>query len=133
VTFTDLAGALPLGAPSSGNYAARSLDNYRELYRTYRSDPELQRVHELYPFIVVWDDHEYSDDCWGAHATYSDGARTELDVERRRNAERAFLSTCRSIRLYHRRRWELPRGSIPARLRFIRRRRFGGTLILVRT
>ena len=48
-------------------------------------------MHEWYPFVFVWDDHEYSDDCHGATSTYSDGTKDEVNVERRRNAELAFF------------------------------------------
>jgi len=85
--FSDLAGAIPLNA----SFAAASLSNYRELYQFYRSDALLQRVHERFAFVNTWDDHEYSDDCWQATATYFDGRRDESDAQRRRNAERAFF------------------------------------------
>lgn len=71
--------------------AARSLGNYRELYQVYRADLVLQRVHEMFPFIVTWDDHEFSDDCHADVATYTDGRVDETDAERRRNAEQAFF------------------------------------------
>lgn len=74
-----------------GNLAARSLGNYRDLYRTYRSDPDLQRLHELFAMIAIPDDHEFSNDCYGARANYSDGREDELDLERRRNADRAWI------------------------------------------
>jgi alkaline phosphatase D len=92
VSFTDPASALvrSLGGGRTER-VAQSASNYRDLYRTYRSDPFLQQVHERYPFIVVWDDHEFSNDCWDAHATYTDGLRDEFQPERRRNAELAFF------------------------------------------
>jgi alkaline phosphatase D len=92
VRFSDPGSALPrdLGGGRT-ELVAQSLSNYRDLYRTYRSDPFLQQVHERYPFIVVWDDHEFSNDCWDAHATYTDGRTEELQPERRRNAELAFF------------------------------------------
>jgi hypothetical protein len=31
--------------------------------------------------IAVWDDHEFSNDCWGAHATYTNGLRDEYQPE----------------------------------------------------
>jgi len=40
--------------------------------------------------IVIWDDHEYSNDCWGATATYFNGRTDEFDEQRRRYAEQAF-------------------------------------------
>ncbi|NMO18144.1 metallophosphatase [Pyxidicoccus fallax] len=91
VSFSEPAGALRLSTSGGTVLAAASLSNYRDLYRTYRTDPFLQRAHERYPFIVVWDDHEFSDDSWGAHANYTDGRQEELQVERRRNAEQAFF------------------------------------------
>lgn len=88
VVFTDTAGAIALEAPSGRTYyAAASVSNYRELYRFYRSDPLLQRMHERFTFVNIWDDHEYSDDCWGDTATYFDGLRNEKNTARRRNAE----------------------------------------------
>lgn len=90
--FSDVAGAIALqGAGGVVYYAAASLSNYRELHSFYRNDPVLQKLHERFPFVVIWDDHEYSDDCWGATGTYFAGRRDEFNVERRRNAERAFF------------------------------------------
>ncbi|WNG42927.1 metallophosphatase [Archangium minus] len=92
VSFTDPGSALrrDLGGGRT-ELVAQSVSNYRDLYRTYRSDPFLQQVHERYPFIIVWDDHEFSDDCWDAHATYTQGRTDEFQPERRRNAELAFF------------------------------------------
>jgi alkaline phosphatase D len=88
IEFEDLEGAIPLG---DDNYAAASLDNYRQLYRTYHTDEMLQQVHERWPMLVIWDDHEYSNDAWGATATYTNGRQDEFDVERKQNSERAFF------------------------------------------
>jgi len=90
IEFEDTEGAIPLGSGEDAYYAAASLSNYRDLYRTYRSDPVLQEVHERWPMVVIWDDHEYSDDNWGATATYFDGRVDEYDEARKHNAERAF-------------------------------------------
>jgi len=91
VVFREPETALALGTPAAPFYAAQTLSNYRDLYRTIRSDRFLQGVHERYPFVFVWDDHEYSDDCHGAISTYSSGIKDETDVDRRRNAELAFF------------------------------------------
>jgi alkaline phosphatase D len=88
VTFSKPSEAIDLGG---GNLAAKSVGNYRDLYRTYRSDPLLQQVHARWPIIVTWDDHEYSDDCWQSVATYFNGRKNERDDDRRRNAEQAFF------------------------------------------
>ncbi|AKF10798.1 alkaline phosphatase D family protein [Sandaracinus amylolyticus] len=91
VEFTDTEGAIALEEDGETFYAARSLSNYRELYKTYRSDPILQRVHERFPFIVTWDDHEFADDSWQDVATRSGGREDERDPDHRRNAEQVFL------------------------------------------
>ena len=72
-------------------YAAKTLEQYRTLYRTYRSDVDLQEAHARFPFIVTWDDHEFSDDAWGAHGTYFDDRVDEEDVPRRKAANQAWF------------------------------------------
>lgn len=92
VEFSDEAGAIAfLGEDDKVQfYAAQSLSNYRELYKTYRSDLWLQLVHEKVPFVFIWDDHEFSDDSWQDTATYYDGTKDEEhQTARRKNAERA--------------------------------------------
>jgi alkaline phosphatase D len=88
ITFSKPSEAIDLGA---GNLAARSVGNYRDLYRTYRGDALVQQVHARWPIIAIWDDHEYADDCWGSTATYFNGRKNEKDDERRRNAEQVFF------------------------------------------
>lgn len=89
--FSDKKGAIAIVVESGTYYAARSLSNYRELYKTYRSDPVLQTVHERFPMIATWDDHEFSDDCHGAVASYFDGKQNEEDVNRRKAANQAWF------------------------------------------
>ncbi|MGB0590699.1 MAG: alkaline phosphatase D family protein [Myxococcota bacterium] len=92
VSFTDEAGAIELNpGTDSAYFAARSLSNYRDLYKTFRSDSDLQAMHEATAMVAIWDDHEFSDDSWGTHATYFDGAQDEDDPERRQNADRAWF------------------------------------------
>jgi len=91
IVFSDPASAIQLGTPPNTYYAPYTVSNYRDIYKTYRSDPILQQIHESYPMIVTWDDHEYSDDCWGATATYFDGRKNETDPVRRRNSERVYF------------------------------------------
>lgn len=89
IVFDDAAGALAQGA--HGRPSARSLDNYRQLHRTYRSDGLWQQVLAAMPLVATWDDHEYSNDCWQDVATYGNGLRDERDALRRRNAEQAYF------------------------------------------
>ncbi|MBX7528118.1 alkaline phosphatase D family protein [Qipengyuania vesicularis] len=46
-----------------------ALADYRARYAMYRTDSDLRRLHQLYPMIAGWDDHESSNDSW------SDGAQ----------------------------------------------------------
>lgn len=91
VTFGKPDEALQLGSPSSPYQAAQSLDNYRDLYRLYRTDPDLQAVHERFPMIATQDDHEFSDDCHADFANYSDGHDTEQETDRRLAADQAWF------------------------------------------
>lgn len=92
ISFRDTAGSLTLKTSKGESFqAARSLSNYRDLYRAYRSDPALQALHENCAVVATWDDHEFSDDCWGANGTYEDGEKSELDVARRQAANQAWF------------------------------------------
>lgn len=91
IVFDDTAGALRLGSAERPYYAASSLDNYRQLHRTVRTDPVLQQLLERAPLIAIWDDHEFADDSWQDVATHHDGRVDERDRERRRNAEQAWF------------------------------------------
>ncbi len=44
------------------------LDGYRTRHSHYKLDNQLQLVHQIYPFITTWDDHETANDA------YKDGA-----------------------------------------------------------
>jgi alkaline phosphatase D len=46
-----------------------TLADYRARHAIYRRDPDLQRLTQLYPMIMVWDDHETAND------SYADGAQ----------------------------------------------------------
>jgi len=41
------------------------LDDYRQRYAQYKSDPALQAAHAACPWLVVWDDHEVDNDYAG--------------------------------------------------------------------
>ncbi|WP_176114926.1 alkaline phosphatase D family protein [Burkholderia cepacia] len=73
---------------ADGRAYANTLEDYRALYRTYRTDSRLQTLHQRLPMIAIWDDHEFSDDCWQDHQVYTNEERQE--TRRRRNASRAW-------------------------------------------
>ncbi len=48
---------------ASGGAIPQNIDDYRHLYKVYRSDLNQQAVHEQFPYIQLWDDHEFANDC----------------------------------------------------------------------
>jgi alkaline phosphatase D len=53
-----------------GGQTPETLADYRFLYKTYLTDPDLQAARARFPFIHTWDDHEFTNDAWQAHDTY---------------------------------------------------------------
>ncbi|MBS1161205.1 MAG: metallophosphatase [Proteobacteria bacterium] len=74
-----------------GSKAAASLADYRYLYQTYRSDSRLQALHQRFPVIAIWDDHEFSDDCWQNFQTYALSDNATPVTARRRFANQAWF------------------------------------------
>ena len=67
-----------------------SLADYRQRHAQYKSDPDLQKLHLKFPFIVTWDDHEVTNDQWKAGAE-NHQPDTEGDYfERRARAHQAY-------------------------------------------
>ena len=91
IAFSQPQEALQLRSGQRAFFAARSVGNYRDLHRTYRSDEVLKRLYQRFPVVSIWDDHEFSDDSWRDNGTYLDGVFEERDSERRRNAEQAYF------------------------------------------
>lgn len=82
--------SLPDGTKlSDGTVYATTLADYRTLYKTYRSDARLQAIHAKFPMIATWDDHEFSDDCWQDHQTYTNANLQQ--TARRRAANQAWV------------------------------------------
>jgi alkaline phosphatase D len=52
-----------------------TLDDYRDRHAQYRTDPDLQAMTRQHPMIVVWDDHESTND------SYQDGAQNHTEGE----------------------------------------------------
>ncbi len=95
-----------------------SLSDYRVRYATYRSDPDLQDVHARHPFIVVWDDHELTNDAWAnGAANHNDGEGDWL--ARKAAAYQAYLE------------WMPVRESAAGRIHLYRAFRFGTLADLV--
>ena len=56
--------AAQLGRIPDPAHECLTRDDYRKRYQQYRTDPQLQLLHQKKPVIAVWDDHEVADDCW---------------------------------------------------------------------
>lgn len=74
------------------------LADYRTRYAQYRLDPALRDIHQQYPFIVTWDDHESADN------SYKEGAEnhqpdTEGDWEDRLSSAAQAYNEWLPIRL----------------------------------
>lgn len=82
---------LPSGgiALTAGSSAANGRNDYRYLYKMYRGDTRIQAMHERFPVVAIWDDHEFSDDCWQSSETYDNN--NTLQPDRRRNANQAWF------------------------------------------
>ncbi len=68
-----------------------SLEDYRLRYSHYRLDHNLQDLHQQYPFICIWDDHESANDA------YKDGAENHTEPNeglwntRKSNSKKAYF------------------------------------------
>ncbi|MFB2765465.1 alkaline phosphatase D family protein [Marinobacter shengliensis] len=62
-----------------------SLSDYRIRHGQYKRDADLQAVHQQYPMICIWDDHEIANDAYMDGAENHDPA-TEGDWETRKQA-----------------------------------------------
>ena len=65
------------------------LADYRLRYAAYRSDPDLQRIHQILPMIAMWDDHEFANDAHMDGAENHDSSEGDWEV-RKRVAERVY-------------------------------------------
>jgi alkaline phosphatase D len=61
-----------------------ALSDYRTRHAQYKADPDSQEVHRQHPFIVTWDDHEFTNNTWRNGAENHDAS--EGDWMTRRNA-----------------------------------------------
>ncbi|MTV25173.1 hypothetical protein FTX61_07080 [Nitriliruptoraceae bacterium ZYF776] len=57
--------------------------DYRTRHAQYHLDPDLRRLHQLFPWVVVWDDHESANDSWADGAENHDEA-TQGDWQTRK-------------------------------------------------
>ena len=65
----------PQGRPVAGNrfHAPVSLADYRALYHAYLRDPDIQDARARFPFVAIWDNHEFSWQGWQSIAGFGEG------------------------------------------------------------
>jgi len=68
-----------------------SIADYRMRYSSYRLDDDLQRLHQQYPFIIVYDDHEFTNDAWMNGAQNHTPGTEGLWSARKAMASKAFF------------------------------------------
>ncbi len=67
-----------------------SLSDYRERYSTYHLDEDLRKLHQQFPFITIWDDHETANDAWMNGAENHQATEGPFSV-RKANAKKAYF------------------------------------------
>ncbi|HKE79514.1 MAG TPA: alkaline phosphatase D family protein [Solirubrobacteraceae bacterium] len=72
---------------------AITLDDYRAKYALYRSDEALRKVQARFPTVMLWDDHEVSDNYAGGAPGGGLPASRDVTVKRKAVAYRAFFET----------------------------------------
>ncbi|WP_199580479.1 alkaline phosphatase [Blastococcus sp. TBT05-19] len=67
-----------------------SLSDYRRRHAQYKTDPDLQALHAVAPWVVTWDDHESANDAWsGGAENHTEGAEGAWRA-RRAAAQQAY-------------------------------------------
>lgn len=72
------------------------LDDYRKRYALYRTDKDLQALHHRHPFIVIWDDHEFTNDTWREENHQPNEGRSSF-LDRKLAALQAYLNGCQFV------------------------------------
>ena len=62
--YSNLVAIEELGRSIQPAHEILSLEDYRQRYALYRTDPDLQAAHAAHPWICVWDDHELANNTW---------------------------------------------------------------------
>ena len=80
--------------------SAQTLDEYREKYRMYRSDPNLQALQAAHNYAICWDDHEVMSSYYDEHPGNAQGREARVPFpQRRANGYRAFFEHMPVIRV----------------------------------
>jgi alkaline phosphatase D len=71
-------------------YDAYDLASYRLRYGWYHLDPSLRNLHQQYPMVVIWDDHEFANDAFADTSSNHHPATQGTWAVRKANAIRVF-------------------------------------------
>ncbi len=107
-------GVRNVSLPEQFREETKTLEQFRLRYALYKTDPDLQKAHALFPFVVTWDDHEVDNDYTDAISENNDPVE---DFLRRRTA--AYQAYYEHLPL---RSFSIPRGPD---MRLYRRLTFG--------
>ncbi len=72
----------------SGSGEALDLTGYRTRHAQYKTDPDLQETHRLFPWVATWDDHEVANDYTDAFSQSNDSV--DVFLARRAAAFQAY-------------------------------------------
>lgn len=72
--ITDI-GRIPNGEKVSDFHIPTDVEGYRAIYRAYLHDPDLQDARARWPFVPIWDNHEFSWMGWQSFAKTGPEAR----------------------------------------------------------
>ncbi|MBF6158369.1 alkaline phosphatase D family protein [Nocardia cyriacigeorgica] len=87
----EYGGRIGSARPHDPVHEIVSLADYRIRHAQYKTDPDLQRLHALLPFICTWDDHESADNSWSGGSGKHDPASQGSWADRRAASARAYL------------------------------------------
>lgn len=71
----------PTGEKIEDFHVPADLADYRALYRGYLSDPDLQDARARWPFVCMWDNHEFSWNGWQSQVNYGKGPRPAQNLK----------------------------------------------------
>jgi len=84
-----------------------SLSDYRTRHSHYKLDRDLRNMHQQYPVITVWDDHESANDAWTGGAQNHNSTTEGSWENRKANSKQAYFewmpirpNSIDSLRLY---------------------------------
>ena len=79
---------IPDGGKVGNFHYPLTLDGYRAVYKGYLADPDLQDARARWPFVGIWDNHEFS---WQGWQSIQQGRRFEQPGQTRQGRRQPGL------------------------------------------